>query len=321
MDPARPAMQIVCPNCSTKYDLPDSALGAGGRKVRCKTCGHVWFQQAVPTAKPEPEAKAKPKPKPPPPPPPPPDPVVEEAEAEAEDAEADFLQDFAATLDAADATTGVPHDDGDDLGLDPPDPDAFPAAFQSGAPDGVPQGGRRASPLTTLLGASFVLVIATIGVGAVMARDQLVQAWPPIISLYELAGLPVQLNATPAGVWLGAGLRFVNIDAVPTVEDGFDVLTLTGEVLNTSQVARTVPPLVVTLTDQDGGLVQQQDFRAEPDRLAPTERGEFRVRVTDRTASAVGVTIAARPGPDAPNPPAAEPAPTEDAVPAPANGE
>ena len=37
-------MIIVCPNCRTKYLVADSAIGAGGRSVRCAACKHTWFQ-------------------------------------------------------------------------------------------------------------------------------------------------------------------------------------------------------------------------------------------------------------------------------------
>jgi predicted Zn finger-like uncharacterized protein len=37
-------MQITCPACSTNYRLPDNAIGAEGKTVRCAKCKHRWFQ-------------------------------------------------------------------------------------------------------------------------------------------------------------------------------------------------------------------------------------------------------------------------------------
>lgn len=47
-------MIIACPDCQTRFQVDDSALAssAGGRRLRCASCGHVW-SFAAPSIEPE----------------------------------------------------------------------------------------------------------------------------------------------------------------------------------------------------------------------------------------------------------------------------
>lgn len=40
-------MIIQCPACSTRYVVPDDAIGLEGRTVRCAKCRHSWFQEGA----------------------------------------------------------------------------------------------------------------------------------------------------------------------------------------------------------------------------------------------------------------------------------
>lgn len=60
-----PAMRIACPNCAAEYEVPDVALAAGPRLLRCAKCSHQFTASlpAAPAAAPGPGADA-PLPKP-----------------------------------------------------------------------------------------------------------------------------------------------------------------------------------------------------------------------------------------------------------------
>ena len=39
-------MLIVCPDCSTSYQVEAASLGESGRSVRCAHCQTEWFAEA-----------------------------------------------------------------------------------------------------------------------------------------------------------------------------------------------------------------------------------------------------------------------------------
>lgn len=97
-------MIIACPACATRYVVPDSAIGAEGRTVRCAKCRHSWYQDGPEFELSEPAAAPvaeEPVQAPPPPPTPaykeapveeapPPPPVYDEPETGAEPAYRDL---------------------------------------------------------------------------------------------------------------------------------------------------------------------------------------------------------------------------------------
>ncbi|MXO51748.1 thioredoxin [Erythrobacter gaetbuli] len=183
-------MIIACPACSTRYVVPDSAIGVDGRTVRCAKCKHSWFQdgaevEGVVAS----EAAAPP---PPPPPPPPPAPVQREdssparpgfsfaeGEADVATAEAPPVED-AAEDEAPDFDATTPPSYDEEQPAPPPvsrayeDEDDFVSSFDH-APPFRPR--RNMMKLWTWAAATF----AVLALGAVVAITQFgTPSWWPV---------------------------------------------------------------------------------------------------------------------------------------------
>lgn len=35
-------MELICPSCEARYQIPDGSIGEKGRQVSCMSCGHAW---------------------------------------------------------------------------------------------------------------------------------------------------------------------------------------------------------------------------------------------------------------------------------------
>lgn len=246
-------MIITCPACATRYVVPDSAVGAEGRTVRCAKCRHSWFQEGPELAEAaprEPEAPAaQPQAAPPPPPPPPARPEPEaDLPAFTDDAEPPSLEETPPPPVAP--RVGSEDDDTSQFDHQPP--------FR-----------RRRNPLKlwTYAGIVFALVI-----GALIAAVSYwgLPDWVPVSRpTFAAAQEDLQLDFPP------------DQQERRQLPDGTEYFGASGTITNIGSMARNVPPILIVLRDERDRIVYSWEVYPPQRSLAPGESMTINQAVTD----------------------------------------
>jgi predicted Zn finger-like uncharacterized protein len=246
-------MILTCPECATSYFVDDSRIPAGGRSVKCTSCGARW------RVTPEPAAEADPEPEPPPAPEiadaAEPEPVVEVQEAE-------------------DVPSPPPVDD---LVITGPDRRTFAPARRA-PPKAAARSGRFKAALFVGVAAVIALLIAA----AILLRGEIVRLWPA--SSAAFAGVGLAVNDT--------GLVIENLKFEPTFQGGRPVLSVTGAVRNVTQATVEAPPIRFSLLDQAGEPVAAKIARPIEAGVPPGATRYFAVALQDPPSTAVSIDVA-----------------------------
>ncbi|HEX2526992.1 MAG TPA: DUF3426 domain-containing protein [Geminicoccus sp.] len=148
----------------------------------------------------------------------------------------------------------------------PPPP--APDPVRPGETSGTVRPGSRSSRLGWIV----LLVLVTLVAGAVLARDRIATMWPQTAGVYRLVGLSVTIDP---------GIEIRGVTSAETQENGVRVLVVTGEVVNTTDYARTVPPLHVSVLDDDRKELVNEIIKVEPAILEARATVRFETRVQD----------------------------------------
>jgi predicted Zn finger-like uncharacterized protein len=274
-------MILTCPSCDSKFRVKDDAIGASGRKVKCRNCGHVWhaMPEGAEAAAPPPPPRPAPQPEPvfdedpaPPPPPPP----------SAPDPEPDFAPPPPAPPESA-MGAAVDSSAGDGLGAPPSaaDPPPIPPGDDFVVRQRAPKVEKKSPVMAWVILA--VIVIGSLGVGFFFQRD-IVAAYPPMAKVYGWVGLTPNL--------VGYGLAEPNVtEAVSEITDDGVRLILRGEVTSTVDDRVELPLLRGALLDSDEQELHVWTFRAEKPDVLPGEAVTFETSVMNPPEGVVEAEI------------------------------
>lgn len=267
-------MIISCPACSTRYAVPDSAIGVEGRTVRCAKCRHSWFQDGPAIERPQAPAPAEP-PAPPPaanaseaPEPATPEtaaPETEATQAEAVQAEAGQPAPIRATSMATDPVASA-------------DFAQAPSAFAHEPPFRA-----RRNPARMWMAAALVFAVVALGMVALVARYGLPDWMPMARPTFAEAQEGLVLDFPP------------NRQDRRTLPNGTEFFGASGAITNVGKVKRSVPAILIVLRDSRNRIVYTWEIAPPKRQLAPGESVTINEAVTDVPKAAKAAEIGWKP--------------------------
>lgn len=261
-------MQIICPHCTTFYDVDASKFGAAGRNVRCARCGETWL------AKPETAAAMADSD------------AFEEidagwglaAETSAHEAEAPHVQSPSIAADWRDEYAS--HEDADFE--EEPRASRKPEWLQSllrplqpmlhtpalaGIASRIPAIPHARLPKVSL---SFVsTAMAAICLGLIIWRADVVRLMPQTGPFFKMAGLGVNLR----------GLEFDKLQLSSEMVNGKSVLVIQGAMRNIARKPVELPRLRFIVRDRNGADIYAWNSVLEQPVLKTDERLAFKSRL------------------------------------------
>jgi predicted Zn finger-like uncharacterized protein len=273
---AKGIMIVNCPECYTRFSVPEKLLGPSGRTLKCAKCGHKWLQRSLPLLDEVPLEM---------------DPAGFFREEHTEQGNGDEspyasipddigMEDSRAFNSSARASDTNDRDEEAARLLDD-DMDSIPDSFRSGdADDEDDDESKKKFSFKRFFILLFIALslLGGAGGGAYVFREHIVTMWPQAIEYYAMFGV----TADP----LGAGLKFRQVTSERLIENDTELLVVRGVVANVSDIPRDVPLLSLALFDGNDSIIQEKKVVPLEKTLAPGATIGFRLHIESPSASA-----------------------------------
>ena len=269
---------IVCPNCTTSYDVDPAKLGPDGRTVRCARCKETWLALAEDVMSME-MADAD---------------AVGDAGLAPNDMHG--WQDDAPEVDSPSISAAADGGQHDDLGVHPdlsadederrqiPDSKLgrlfgfmkFPASLPPLPRVPVPQFARHYLTLPVAC-----VAMAALSAAVVVWRTDVVRLMPQTAAFFKTVGLGVNLR----------GLAIEDVKVTSETVDGKPVFVIEGVVADVSRKQLQVPRLRFVVHDDKGTEIYAWTSVIEQSTLQPGERTAFTSRLASPPADARSIAV------------------------------
>lgn len=250
-------MQVACPNCSTRYNVPDSAAAERRQRLKCAVCATVWTIEPGDALDDEIEQPVS-------------EPVdgdngvssVADEEGGISASETSDDEPAEASLDI-DSNLGFDDEETPPLFGDDPEGHAVPLNQTRKITIKRKRGDRR--PMIAAVAAGTLVLLGAL----ISYRDAVVSVYPQSAGLFAMIGMPVNLR----------GLVFEEIVTERAVENGVDVLNIKGQIVSIDDQPTPIPALRFSMRDSRNNEIYSWQSRLPLDYVRPGERLPFESQV------------------------------------------